>query len=348
MNLETIRWRNGYIELIDQLELPLRLVYVKCKDVESLHHAIKGLRVRGAPAIGIAAGLGVYLGIKDFKGSPAKFEKRLNKVIGYIGSSRPTAINLFWALDRMYRVFEENKDKGVEKIKRLLFREAMGIIEEDRLACRRMASFGATFIKDNDSILTHCNAGALATFDYGTALGVLYKAREQGKRFRVFFDETRPLLQGARLTAWELLRHKIDATLICDNMAAEVMKKGLVNKVLVGADRIASNGDVANKVGTYSVACLSKTHNIPFYVVAPISTFDMSLKSGEDIPIEFRKPEEIIWIKDIQIAPRDIKVYNPAFDVTPHKLITAMITDIGIFKPPYEKGLLKVKRLIKH
>ncbi len=345
MSFETIKWQNGYIKLIDQTKLPEKLAYLKCRDIKSLHHAIKMLKVRGAPAIGIAAALGVYLGVKDFKGNTSGFRKCLKDTVDYIGSSRPTAVNLFWALKRMQRVFEENKDKGIERIKKLLFREAMAIIGEDKLTCRKMATFGAALIENNDSILTHCNAGSLATFDYGTALGVLYKAKEQKKRFRVFLDETRPLLQGSRLTAWELLRHKIDATLICDNMAADVMKRGLVNKVFVGADRITANGDVANKVGTYSVACLARAHKIPFYVVAPISTFDMDLKSGEDIPIEFRKSDELIWIKGIQIAPRDIKTYNPAFDVTPHQFVTAIITDIGIFKPPYEKSLLRLKKL---
>lgn len=345
MSFETIKWQNGYIKLIDQTKLPEKLAYLKCRDIKSLHHAIKMLKVRGAPAIGIAAALGVYLGVKDFKGNTSGFRKCLKDTVDYIGSSRPTAVNLFWALKRMQRVFEENKDKGIERIKKLLFREAMAIIGEDKLTCRKMATFGAALIENNDSILTHCNAGSLATFDYGTALGVLYKAKEQKKRFRVFLDETRPLLQGSRLTAWELLRHKIDATLICDNMAADVMKRGLVNKVFVGADRITANGDVANKVGTYSVACLARAHKIPFYVVAPISTFDMDLKSGEDIPIEFRKSDELIWIKGIQIAPRDIKTYNPAFDVTPHQFVTAIITDTGIFKPPYEKSLLRLKKL---
>lgn len=344
MKFETIRWRNNQIELIDQTKLPEKLVYLKCRDIKSLHHAIKMLKVRGAPAIGIAAALGVYLGIKDFKGNTPGFRKHLRKVIDYIGSSRPTAVNLFWALKRMQGVFEENEGKGIEKAKNLLFREAMDIIEEDKITCRRMASFGAALIKDNDSILTHCNAGSLATFDYGTALGILYKAKEQKKRFRVFLDETRPLLQGARLTAWELLMHKIDATLICDNMAADIMKRGLVNKVFVGADRITADGDVANKVGTYSVACLARAHRIPFYVVAPVSTFDMNLKSGEDIPIEFRSPDELIWIKGVQIAPKGIKTYNPAFDVTPHKFVTAIITDMGIFRPPYEKSLLRLKK----
>ncbi len=344
MTLETIRWQNGYIKLIDQTKLPEKLVFLKCRDIKSLHDAIKMLKVRGAPAIGIAAALGVYLGIKNFKGGIAGFEKQLNGVIKYIGSSRPTAVNLFWALRRMKSIFDKNKKYPPEKIKKLLFEETTAIIEEDKITCRRMAFYGASLIKNNDSILTHCNAGSLATFDYGTALGVLYKAMEDKKRFRVFFDETRPLLQGARLTAWELLRHKIDATLICDSMAAVVMRKGLVNKVFVGADRIAANGDAANKIGTYSVACLARLHKIPFYVVAPVSTFDMSLESGAKIPIEFRKPHELIWIKGIQVAPKDIKVYNPAFDVTPNELISAIVTDAGIFRPPYKKSLLKIKK----
>ncbi|MFH0839045.1 MAG: S-methyl-5-thioribose-1-phosphate isomerase [Candidatus Omnitrophota bacterium] len=347
MPIETIKWEKNYIKLIDQTKLPKKLVWLKCKTIEDLHHALRMLKVRGAPLIGIAAGLGVYLGMQDFKGDTKAFKQKLKEIIKYIGSSRPTAVNLFWALKKMQQVFDGNKKLHIAEIKKALFKEAMKLIEEDKYTCRKMAEFGAGLIKNNDSILTHCNAGALATFDYGTALGVLYKAKEQKKRFRVFLDETRPLLQGARLSAWELLRHNIDATLICDNMAADIMRKGLVNKVIVGADRIASNGDAANKIGTYSLAVLAKAHRIPLYVVAPVSTFDMSLKCGDEIPIEFRNPNELIWIEDVQIAPKDIKVYNPAFDVTPHHLISAIVTERGIFKPPYKKNLQVLKRIVK-
>lgn len=333
MPVSTIEWVGGGARIIDQTRLPHKLVYADIKDVRSMWKAIKSLKVRGAPAIGVAGAFGVILGIKNVKAESYKeFKKRLVSVIRYLGSSRPTAVNLFWALERMEACAEKNAKKPLSKIKECLLEEALKIMKEDQDVCRRMASFGAKLVKNGDRILTHCNAGGLATVDYGTALGVLFKAKEQGKKIKVFVDETRPLLQGARLTTWELLREKIDVTLICDNMAASLMKKGKIDKIFVGADRIAKNGDVANKIGTYNLAVLAEFHKIPFYVVAPISTFDFKLSSGDDIPIEERDADEVRAVLGKRIAPRGVKVYNPAFDVTPARLVTAIVTEEGIIK----------------
>jgi len=257
----------------------------------------------------------------------------LDNIIRYLASSRPTAVNLFWALERMRRCAETNAKRPLAQIKDILFKEAFKIMKEDKKICRHMAAFGTKLVKNKDRILTHCNTGGLATVDYGTALGVLFKAKEDGKEIKVYVDETRPLLQGARLTTWELLKEKIDVTLICDNMAASLMKKGEINKIFVGADRIARNGDVANKIGTYNLAVLAKFHKIPFYVVAPVSTFDFKLSSGRDIPIEERNGDEVKEVLGKRIAPARVKVYNPAFDVTPARLVTAIVTEKGIFKP---------------
>lgn len=336
--IPTIEWKNGKVRLIDQTRLPGKLVYIDCKDVKRLWHAIKRLEVRGAPAIGIAGALGVVLGVKDSKARDfGQFLRKLERIVAFLGSARPTAVNLFWALERMRDAALKNSQKSVHEIKKILLKEAFKIIAEDKAACRRMAAFGAGLIKNGDTILTHCNAGALATADYGTALGVIYRAKEQGKKIKVYADETRPLLQGARLTCWELMQHKIDVTLICDNMAASLMSQGKIDKIFVGADRIAKNGDAANKIGTYNLAVLANYHKIPFYVVAPMSTFDLTLKTGREIPIEQRNPIEVTQIGNKTIAPKSIKVYNPAFDVTPNNLITAIITEKGIFKTPSQK-----------
>ena len=338
MPLPTIEWEgdvNGRIRLIDQTLLPNELKYVYCEDIKSIWHAIKTLMVRGAPAIGIAGAMGVALGIKEIQAQDTDaFLKELKRVTTYLGSSRPTAVNLFWGLARMERVAQEHKGKSVHEIKEILLQEAIRIQNEDKAICRQIGENGAGFIKDNNGVLTHCNAGGLATADYGTALGVLFKAKEQGKRIKVFADETRPLLQGSRLTAWELMHAGIDVTLICDNMAAHVMKQGKVQCVIVGADRIAANGDTANKIGTYGVSILAKEHGIPFYVAAPVSTFDLSIKSGNDIPIEERSPEEVTNGFGKRTAPEGVKVFNPAFDVTPAKNITAIITEKGVIKNP--------------
>jgi methylthioribose-1-phosphate isomerase len=343
MPVETITWKGGKVRYVDQTVLPHKLRFVDCGDVRTLWHAIKTLKVRGAPAIGIAGALGVVLGIKDSRAKDfRKFFKELECVMKYLASSRPTAVNLFWALSRMECTAKDNKSKPVERIKKILLKEALAIIDEDKGSCRQMAKAGASLVKSGDAILTHCNAGGLATADYGTALGVLFEAKRQLKRIKVYIDETRPLLQGARLTTWELLHEGIDATLICDNMAASLMAKGAIDKIFVGADRIAANGDAANKIGTYSLAILAHHHKIPFYVVAPLSTFDFRLKTGADIPIEERDGDEVRMVQGLRIAPRRVKVYNPAFDVTPARFITAIVTEKGIFRKPYIKNLRKL------
>jgi len=304
MTVKTISWANDKIKLVDQTKLPNQFKYIYCNDVPSLNEAIVSLRVRGAPAIGIAGALGVLLAaVKSKAKSKDKFFKDVSGAIDYLAKSRPTARNLFWALERMKKVLMDNKKKNILQIKKALKTEAINIIEEDKSICRNMAKHGASLIKNGDTILTHCNAGGLATADYGTALGVLFKAAEQGKNITVYADETRPLLQGSRLTTWELMRHGIKTILVCDNMAASLMKSGKIDKIFVGADRIAANGDTANKIGTYNLAVLAHYHKIPFYIVAPKSTFDLSLKTGKGIPIEQRKPQEVREIRGRLIAP---------------------------------------------
>jgi len=343
MPVKTIAWEGGAVKIIDQTLLPHKVKYITARDVKTLWHAIKTLQVRGAPALGIAAGLGVILGIKDSKAKTfAQFRKEMTKVTRYLASSRPTAVNLFWGLKRMERIANNCRSFSISEIKKILLREALLILDEDKRTCRAMARFGARLIKKGDRILTHCNAGALATADYGTALGVLFEAERDGKPIKVYVDETRPLLQGARLTAWELMNEGIDTTLICDNMAASLMAQDKIDKIFVGADRIAANGDAANKIGTYSLAVLAKYHGVPFYVVAPVSTFDLNIKKGSAIPIEERDGDEVRKVLGKAIAPRSVKVYNPAFDVTPNGLITAIVTEKGIFRKPYSKSLKKI------
>jgi methylthioribose-1-phosphate isomerase len=338
--IETIKWENGRVKFINQVLLPHRFEYILCGDVRRLWRAIKKLEVRGAPAIGIAGALGVVLGVKDSKAkTKGAFLREVNSVVKYLASSRPTAVNLFWALARMEAAAEKNTFLSIPELKKILLKEAREIIGEDKVCCRRMARYGAKLVKSGDTILTHCNAGGLATAGYGTALGVLFEAKKQGKRIRAYVDETRPLLQGARLTTWELLHEGIDTTLICDNMAASLMAKGRIDKIFVGADRIARNGDTANKIGTYSIAVLARHHGVPFYVVAPLSTFDFKLKTGADIPIEERAGSEVRSILGKRIAPPNVKVYNPAFDVTPNALITAIVNEKGVFRKPYSKSL---------
>ena len=342
MATPTVQWTNGCVKLIDQTKLPNKLEHIYCRDVKTLWQAIKRLSVRGAPAIGVAAGFGVLLGLKEFKGSDAKgLIKHIDKVCDYIGTSRPTAVNLFNVLRQMKESARKYQHGSVYEIKKRLKEKAMAIYEEDRRVCRAMGKFGSTLIKSNQNLLTVCNAGALATVDYGTALGVMYAAKEKGKKFKVYSCETRPLLQGARLTTWELLREGIDTTLICDNMAATLMKQGKIDAIFAGADRIAANGDTANKIGTYSLAVLAKHHEIPFYIVAPYSTFDLMITSGRQIPIEERHPSEVTHWRDVPMAPRKVKVYNPAFDVTDAGLITAIITEAGIIRAPYLKNIQK-------
>ena len=342
MPVETICWKSGKIKFIDQTLLPHKLKYVSTDDIHRLWRAIKRLEIRGAPAIGIAGALGVVIGIKRSKAKTFdKFFKELQNSARYLGSSRPTAVNLFWALERMEHVAYDNGSKPIARIKDILLEEALKILDEDKKSCRRMARYGASLVKKGSKILTHCNAGGLATADYGTALGVLFESHRLGKKIKAYVDETRPLLQGARLTTWELMREGIDTTLICDNMAASLMAKGRIDMIFVGADRIASNGDAANKIGTYSLAVLAKYHKIPFYVVAPLSTFDFDIKSGKEIPIEERSGDEVRSVLGKLIAPKNVKAYNPAFDVTPNELITAIITEKGIFKRPYEDKRFK-------
>jgi methylthioribose-1-phosphate isomerase len=340
MPLPTIEWCDGKVKLIDQTLLPNEFKCIQCQTIDEMWEAIKILRVRGAPAIGIAGALGTVLGIWDSKAETyEEFKKQLGKITDYLATSRPTAVNLFWALDRMKTVAEKNKEKSVEEIKHILLNEAQKIIEEDKAMCRDIGKHGADLIKNGDTILTHCNAGGLATADYGTALAVMFTAHKQGKSIKVFADETRPLLQGARLTTWELMQAGIDVTLICDNMAAQVMKEGKINCVIVGADRIAANGDAANKIGTYGIAVLAKEHKIPFYVAAPTSTLDMNLDTGDLIPIEQRGADEITEGFGKRTAPEGVKVYSPAFDVTPARLIDAIITEKGIARRPYTRSL---------
>lgn len=340
MPTQTIDWVDGSVRLIDQTLLPNELKQIYCDNAACVWEAIKSLRVRGAPAIGIAGALGTVLGIWNSKTKTyADFAVELQEVTDYLASSRPTAVNLFWALDRMLVTAERHKHLEINALKQRLLDEALDIIEEDRAMCRAIGEHGLDLIQNNDTILTHCNAGGLATADYGTALAVMFKAHESGKNIRVYADETRPLLQGSRLTTWELMQAGIDVTLICDNMAAQVMKEGKIQCVIVGADRIAANGDAANKIGTYGVAILAEAHGIPFYVAVPTSTLDFSLDSGAQIPIEQRRAEEITEGFGKKTAPDGVKVYSPAFDVTPARLITAIITDKGIARPPYEINL---------
>jgi methylthioribose-1-phosphate isomerase len=345
MSIPTIEFKKETIKIIDQTKLPTEFKFVYCRDINSLWKAIKNMQIRGAPALGIAAAFGVYLGMRGFKGNNfKKFIKKLDNIIKYLSSSRPTAANLFWSLDRIRRLVLKNKNKTVKEIKKLILKEAKLILEEDKLISRKMAERGHSLIKNNDRILTICNAGALATADYGTALALFYKSKEKKKKFKVFVCETRPRLQGARLTTWELKQNGIDTILICDNMAATLMNQREIDKVIAGADRITSNGDTANKIGTYSLAVLARYHKIPFYIVAPSSSFDLRLNSGKEIPIEERPKDEVVIINSKSIAAKGVKVYNPAFDVTPHQLITAIITERGIIRPPFKKN---IKRILK-
>ncbi len=334
----TIAWigdADGFVRLLDQTLLPTQVVYRDCRTVEEVWEAIKTLRVRGAPAIGVAAAMGICVGLQTVvELTRATFRDRLRNVADYLRTSRPTAVNLFWAIDRMdARAGDLIERTSPADWLNLLLDEAQAIEEEDRQMCRAIGRAGAELIGEGQGVLTHCNAGGLATADYGTALAVMFTAAEQGRRFAVFADETRPLLQGARLTTWELQQRGLDVTLICDNMAAQVMKEGRIHLVITGADRIAANGDTANKIGTYGVALLAQAHGIPFYVAAPSSTFDLSLPDGDAIPIEQRDPREVTHGMGKQTAPDGVKVYNPAFDVTPARLIAAIITEKGLIRP---------------
>jgi methylthioribose-1-phosphate isomerase len=333
-----LRWLggvDGHLRLIDQTLLPVELREIDCHDVETVFEAIRSMRVRGAPAIGIAAAYGLVLGAQSaVHHPPAEFFRRLQAAARRLADSRPTAVNLFWALERVQRAAESARGASTPReILKHLLAEAQSIHDEDRAMCHAIGRHGAELLTDGQGVLTHCNAGGLATSGYGTALALLFAAHESGKRLHVYADETRPLLQGARLTAWELHERGIDVTLICDSVAAQVMREGRVQAVVTGADRIAANGDTANKIGTYGVALLAAAHDIPFYVAAPTSTFDLSLADGSQIPIEQRSACEVTHGFGRQTAPDGVKVYNPAFDVTPARLIRAIVCERGIIEP---------------
>ena len=344
MRFKTIEWKGDRVRILDQRRLPQEVRYLDCRDVVSVGQAIRSMAIRGAPAIGVAAAMGIALAAtKTRSRHPEAFLKRLNEACDQMRETRPTAVNLFWAVSRMKKIVDEVHIRGVDGTKERLVREALRILEEDIEVNRKIGKYGKRLIREGDGVLTHCNAGALATGGYGTALGVIYAARDQGKEFHVFVDETRPLLQGCRLTAWELIQERIPATVITDNMAGVLMMEGKINLVLVGADRIARNGDTANKIGTYGVAVLSRYHDIPFYVVAPTSSFDLSLASGRDIPIEERDVKEVTHFQGSPIAPKGVKAFNPAFDVTPHSLIRAIITEKGIIREPFKRNLKRIR-----
>src|SRR5215212_6473625 len=344
--IKTVEWTDEGLRMLDQRILPTEEKYLMLRSYDEVAEAIKKMVVRGAPAIGVSAAFGLALGAKQSVGtSVADLEFDFDYMCDVMGATRPTAVNLFWAIERMRDRFRRAKaeTKDVEEIKRQLVVEAQLIFVEDVEANRRLGRFGGELIPDGATVLTHCNAGALATAgDYGTALGVIRGARDAGKRIAVIADETRPFLQGARLTAWELAKDEIPVTLITDNMAGHVMKQGQVDAVVVGADRIAANGDTANKIGTYMVAVLARQHDIPFYVAAPISTLDLKLKSGDEIPIEERDRREVTHMREYQLAPDGVGVQNPAFDVTPNELIAAIITDKGVARQPYTESLRKM------
>lgn len=340
---KTIEWKNNQVVLIDQRKLPTEETYLTCKSWQEVAEAIKVMVVRGAPAIGVTAAMGVALGALSIKAANfEQFEKELAHICNELHLTRPTAVNLDWALKRMQRHLAGLKDKSIETIQNSLIQEAQVICNEDVQLNRQMGANGQTLLENGDRVLTHCNAGALATAGFGTALGVIYAAAEAGKQISVLADETRPFLQGARLTAWELHQNGIPVTLITDNMAGWMMKKGEVNKVIVGADRIAANGDTANKIGTYNVAILAQKHGIPFYVAAPLSTIDLETATGEGIPIEERTPLEVTHIQEKRISPEGVPVRNPAFDVTPAELVTAIITEKGVARPPFSDSLKKL------
>ncbi|MDH4079558.1 MAG: S-methyl-5-thioribose-1-phosphate isomerase [Nitrospira sp.] len=331
----TVEWKNGAVRLLDQSKLPGAVEFLDCRDYQTVADAIRTLKVRGAPAIGVTAAMGVALGAHTIIATDyPTFSQAVLKICNELAATRPTAVNLFWAIERMKQKLESLRTEPISAIKQALVAESQAILEEDIALCRTMGRHGAELIRDGETVLTHCNAGSLATAGYGTALGVIRAAWEQGKKINVIADETRPVLQGARLTAWELMQDQIPVTLITDNMAGSLMRQGKIHLCVVGADRIAANGDVANKIGTYSVAVLAKAHNIPFYVAAPYSTIDLNTKSGDEIPIEERNPSEVTTIHGSHpVAPMDVPVYNPAFDVTPAELITGIITERGVFKP---------------
>ena len=337
MAVKTIEWKNDQVILLDQRVLPEKEVYRTYRDYTDLATAIREMVVRGAPAIGVTAAMGIALGalwVKD-----KNFDREVERIFGVFAKTRPTAINLFWALDRMRRIYIENRSKGIDAVKKLLKQEAQKIYEEDIATNRHLGRLGAKLLKNGSRVLTTCNAGALATAGYGTALGVIRAMKDAGKQVEVFVNETRPFLQGARLTAWELKKDKIPVTLLTDNMIGYLMQRAKLDAVIVGADRVAANGDVANKIGTYTIAVLAHRHHVPFYVAAPTSTVDLKCASGSGIPIEERDGKEITHFLGHPIAPRGINVLNPAFDITEQELISAIITEKGVITPPYARNI---------
>jgi methylthioribose-1-phosphate isomerase len=366
--LQTIEWTGSAARLLDQTRLPTETVYVDITDEKQMHDAIRRLVIRGAPAIGVAAAFGVYLGVRNFRGGGElgpllAFMERLNEVCDYLATARPTAVNLFWAIDHMRRAARDagrdsrahDENLTVDLINARLLSAAQAMLEDDTRVCRAIGEHGFALLRELSvpgngpemQILTHCNAGGLATVQYGTALAPVYVGAEKGAKFHVYADETRPLLQGSRITAWELKQNGIPVTVICDNMAATVMKEGKVSAVIVGTDRVAANGDVANKIGTMGVAILARHFGIPFIVAAPTSSIDLSLATGAQIPIEQRDGREVSEGLGKQTAPADVDIYNPAFDVTPNELVTAIVTENGVVRPPYVEGLQNVMHLQK-
>ncbi len=343
--LPTIDWQDDVIVMVDQRKLPSQEIYVRCRSSQEVARAIRTMVIRGAPAIGVAAAMGIALGMRrsTAKGT-RQFAVEFQKTCDMMAATRPTAVNLFWAIDRMKRTFAEGAQAGesTDELSNRLEREARKIHDEDVASCRTMGAFGAEVVPDGARVLTHCNAGALATAGYGSALGVIRAAVEQGKKIAVFADETRPFLQGARLTAWELVRDGIHTTVITESMAGPLMRAGEIDMVVVGADRIAANGDTANKIGTYTVAVLAHEHKVPFYVAAPLSTIDLSTPDGDHIPIEERDQREITHIGSSRLTPVGANIRNPAFDVTPHRYIAGIITESGIVRPPYSEALRRV------
>ena len=341
--MKTIEWKDGKVFLIDQRKLPLKYEIINCSTYQEVAEAIKKMKIRGAPAIGVAAAFGMALAAYSSKTSTfVEFIRDMEKAKNCLILTRPTAVNLFWALERMMNLINIKKDVDLLKLKDIILQEAKNIAREDIEINKAMGRYGASLIKDGNSVLTHCNAGALATVDYGTALGVIRTAFKEGKKIHVYVDETRPVLQGARLTAWELMEEKIPFTLIADSMAGFLMSQKKINLIIVGADRITRNGDVVNKIGTYSLSVLARENKVPFYVATPTSTIDLLLRLGKEIPIEMRDSKEVTHILGKQIAPTGVKVFNPAFDLTPHRYVEAIITEKGIIRKPFEKNIKSV------
>jgi methylthioribose-1-phosphate isomerase len=341
--IKTIEWKDSRIIMLDQSRLPGEVCYIECASYQRVAEGIRNLEIRGAPAIGIAAAMGIALGAQEIKARDFdKFVEGLQPILNTMISTRPTAVNIHWAIERIKRFLASNKSEPVDELKRMLIDESNRVLEEDIAVNRSIGQWGACFIRDGDTILTHCNAGSLATGGYGTATAAMLVAQEQGKRIHVIADETRPVLQGARLTAWELMQAGIPVTLITDNAAGALMKKGMIDLAIVGTDRTTRNGDVANKIGTYTVAVLCREHAIPLYVAAPMSSIDFSMSSGELIPIEERGADEVCVIRGCRIAPVGVNVLNPAFDVTPAKYVSAFFTEKGAFRPKDLKRLIRV------